>query len=243
MQQDFFPNISDDSNIISIARNHPPKGWENVFQYADDELEDISEILEQDELKNGIYYPEKKYIFHTFNLVPLEKVKVVLVGKDPFAITDFNGIPVTNGLSFSVKKGVKIPNVLYNIYKELKNEFPKFQIPSHGDLTEWNKQGVLLLNTCLTARRHQPGSHKDLWLSFVKKVMNAILDYNPECIFVVWGKKNQKFRKMLGERATVLEAEEPVGYRTRQFFGCDHFNEINKILVSQEKTPIDWCCL
>jgi uracil-DNA glycosylase len=140
-----------------------------------------------------------------------------------------------------VKKGTKIPSSLVNMFKEIKNTVTGFETPSHGDLTGWARQGVLLLNTCLTVRPASPGCHKEIWLGFIKKVINAIIDTNPNCIFVLWGRKAQKVRKMLGERATVLEAAHPSGFSAhRGFFGCNHFNQINTLLSESGQRQINW---
>jgi len=233
--------IDNNWKVIDIVRKHPPVGWKDVFNKSDDELKDISDILENDKKVNGRFYPDNNYLFRAFDLTPLQRVKVVIVGQDPYHGVNPDGTPQAQGMCFSVKRGSKIPPSLINIYKELKNTVPGFITPHHGDLTRWARQGVLLMNACLTVRPHNPGCHKELWLGFVKKVINAILEVNPNAIFVVWGKKAQKIKKMLGERATILEAAHPSGYSAyRGFFGCDHFNQINNILRDSGQTPINW---
>ena len=237
--------ITNDWPVIKIARVRPPVGWKKVFEEADDEISDVSDILENDQKINGRFYPDCKNIFKAFELTPLDSnigVKVVIIGQDPFHSRNYDGTPQAQGLAFSVKKRTKIPPSLINIFKELKNSVEGFVTPTHGDLSGWARyQGVLLLNSCLTVRPGDPGCHGEIWLGFIRKVVNAILNDNPGCIFVLWGRKAQKIRKILGERATVLEAAHPSPFSCyRGFFGCDHFNQINTLLIEMGKTPINW---
>lgn len=229
-----------DWTIEKLTLEKPPNNWDNVFELAKNELKDISDVLENDKKINGPRYPFNKSLFRAFELTPLSRVKVVIMGQDPYH-GDNNGDPQATGMAFSVKKGIKISPSLQNIYKEIKNTIPEFKTPTHGDLTFWAVQGVLLLNSCLTVRPHSPGSHKEVWFGFIKKVLNAIIEKNPNCIFVLWGKKSQKIKKMIGQRVTILEASHPSPFAChRGFFGCDHFNQINTHLISHNQTPIDW---
>lgn len=242
-------NILSNSDIIDnswtvedICNKRKPLGWEEVFENSVNELKDISNILINDVKINGRFLPDMKNLFRAFELTPLKKVKVVIMGQDPYHGCNSDGTPQAQGLSFSVKKNAKIPSSLNNIYKELKDNFPEnFSTPKHGDLTLWALQGVLLLNSCLTVRPHCPGSHKELWLGFIKKVINAIIDVNPGCIFVLWGRKAQKIKKIIGERVTILEAAHPSGFSAyRGFFGCGHFKQINQHLIESGQNPINW---
>ena len=235
-------NVIDNSwNVERVSKVHPPPTWEPVFKDAENELKDISDILETDKKVNGRFYPDCKDLFKCFEMTPLNSVKVVILGQDPYHGVNHDGTPQAQGMSFSVKRGTKVPSSLINIYKELKTTIEGFTSPSHGDLSGWAQQGVLLLNSCLTVRPGDPGSHKEIWYGFIKKVINAILDVNPGCIFILWGKKAQKIRKMLGERATVLEAAHPSGFSAnRGFFGCNHFNQVNDILREKGLRSINW---
>jgi len=233
--------IDNSWSVSKVASVRAPSGWKKVFEDSKDELIDVSEILENDKKVNGRFYPDCKHLFKTFDLTPLNKVKVVILAQDPYYNMNRDGTPQAQGMSFSVKRGTRIPPSLVNIYKELKRSVVGFVTPNHGDLSRWGYQGVLLLNSCLTVRPGNPGCHKEIWLGFIKKVINAILDENPKCIFVLWGRKAKKVRKMLGERATVLESSHPSPLSVfRGFKGCDHFNEINKLLAESGKYPIDW---
>lgn len=228
-------------SILRVCRERPPYGWRDVFSDADAELSDVSDIVETDKKVNGRFYPDCVNLFKAFEITPLNNVNVVILGQDPYHGKNNDGTPQAQGMSFSVKRGTKIPSSLINIYKELKSTVDNFSPPNHGDLTGWAKQGVLLLNSCLTVRPGSAGCHKEIWLGFIKKVINAIINTNPKCIFVLWGRKAQKVRKMLGERVTVLEAAHPSGLSAhRGFFGCDHFNQINNLLIEAGKRPINW---
>jgi len=121
-------------------------------------------------------------IFRAFELCPLEKIKVVIIGQDPY-----HGVGQAEGLCFSVPRGIKIPSSLRNIYKELKNDIPKFRIPGHGSLVKWAEQGVLLLNTGLTVRANEANSHKKIgWQKFTDAVVN-VLNEKKGLVFVLWG--------------------------------------------------------
>jgi len=233
--------INSDWSVIDIASKYPSAGWEKVFKDAEEELADISEILDNDRKVNGRYYPDAINLFRAFEVMPLKDVRVVIFGQDPYHSTEPDGTPTAQGMAFSVKRGAKVPSSLVNIYKEIKNSVPGFVIPNHGDLTGWARQGVLLINSCLTVRPANPGCHKEIWLGFIKKVINGIIDTNHNCIFVLWGRQAQKIRKMLGERATVLEAAHPSGLSAyKGFFGCNHFADINRLLSERGQSEINW---
>jgi len=184
------------------------------------ELDDINDILEGEEKINGMYFPLKANLFKAFELTLLEKVKVVLIGQDPYHDLIANH-PRAIGVSFGVSRQANIPPSLRNIYKELQRSVPGF---THGDLTYWAQQCVLLLNMCLTVRPHQPESHGDIWLGFINKVINVICQQNPKCVFMLLGRKAQKIEKMLGERALVLKTSHPSSFSANKgFIGSNIF--------------------
>jgi len=239
------PEIDQSWTIIRIAEECPPRTWEGVFKDAKYELIDISNILDEQEQIHGQYYPLKKNIFNAFNITPLHLVKVVIMGMDPYhqsVISPRDGlVPRAQGLSFSVAKYDSIPSSLQNIYKELKNSYKDFVIPNHGDLSSWAEQGVLLLNMGLSVRSGQAGSHGEIWHGFVKKVCKAISLINPNCIYLLWGRDAQKSEGMVGEKSVCLQAAHPSGLSANKgFFGCNHFNLTNEILIKQGKSPINW---
>lgn len=232
-------------SIFKIATEMKPSTWEDVFDDAIEELRDVSDLIAEYELTNTVY-PNKCDIFAAFNNTPLNTVKVVIVGQDPYHQSisiDGVNMPRAVGLSFSVRKEDGIPVSLQNIYTELCNTVSGFKSPDHGDLREWAKQGVLLLNMCLTVFPGKAGSHGDIWLGFINKVLKAIKAVNPHCIFLLWGQQAQKIRGLtqFSENSVVLEAAHPSGFSARRgFFGCNHFNKCNDALIMQEKKPIRW---
>ena len=230
------PVIQEDWSITELVKYYTPYTWESVFEKCLNEFADIDEILKDNKKK---LIPGNNNIFRAFHLTPLNKVKVVIFGQDPYhTIKDEE--PIATGLAFSVKKTSTIPSSLNNIYKEM--EKTGFRRPQHGDLTNWATQGVLLLNSCLTVLPGEPGCHKEIWHGFIKRVIHAILDKNPNCVFVAWGKNAQKVaNKFVGQRGTILTAAHPSGLSAnRGFFGCNHFNQINEILKSTRQEIIDW---
>ena len=226
--------------IAEIGKEFPPRTWEKVFSDAENEIKDVSDILEE----QGEFFPQKEDIFAALWYTSLEEVKVVILGQDPYHqmvnIHDVS-VPRACGLSFSVREGDSIPSSLKNIYKELTNSVRGFREPNHGSLVEWAVQGVLLLNKCFTVAPSKPGSHGDIWLGLVNRLFRAISSKNPKCIYILWGKEAQKVKSMIGEKSFVLEAAHPSGLSaSRGFFGCNHFVTANEELLKQGKKPINW---
>lgn len=223
---------------------HQIRSWENVFSSAVAELKTVEKIIRADERNRINVLPLKTEIFRAFELTKLEDVKVVIMGQDPYhqmIYYENNWIPKATGLSFSVRMQDAIPSSLSNIYKELRQSLRDFVTPDHGDLTDWARQGVLLLNSSLTVREKSPDSHGVIWHGFIKRVFSAIKAANPKCIFVLWGKKAQELKKIIGDGGIILEAAHPSGFSAnRGFFGCNHFNIINEKLLQLNKTPIVW---
>lgn len=182
-------------------------------------------------------YPPSALWFNAFNLTPFDKVKVVVLGQDPY-----HGAGQAHGLAFSVTAGIKIPPSLHNIYKELKDDLG-ISIPSHGDLTGWAKQGVLLLNTCLTVRAHQAYSHRGRgWEQFTDKVITALNAEERGIVFVLWGAAARKKSAMIDTPHNfILKSPHPSPLSAyRGFFGSKPFSSVNTILRSLNVEPIDW---
>lgn len=233
--------IKNDSSISDIAKYKPPYGWERVFKQSEAEFTAIDEYLLKDEAEHGMCLPLRKDIFNAFHFTPLSKVKVVIFGQDPYHGL-YNGLPVAHGLSFSVDYGTPIPESLNNIFQELQRDpyVRGFRKPDHGNLIHWAKQGVLLLNTCLTVRKGEPGSHGSIWMGFINKVISAIMKVNKKTIFLLWGREAQKLIPQLGN-SKILETSHPSGYSFKQgFYGCGHFSLINEQLRAMRQIPIDW---
>ena len=177
-------------------------------------------------------------VFNAFILTPLERVKVVIIGQDPY-----HGPEQAHGLCFSVKKGIKVPPSLANIYKELASDIDDFNIPQHGNLSSWAKQGVLMLNTVLTVERGVAHSHAKIgWDTFSNNVLQLLNDQPQPIIFVLWGGHAiKKGRMITSKQHIVLSAPHPSPLSAyRGFFGCGHFSAINRKLVAMGEPAIDW---
>lgn len=230
-----IPEIESDWSISKIAEWTYPESWKNVFERSHEEFKHIDQMVGQN------YFPSKKNIFRAFHLTPLHQVKVVIIGQDPYHQVKSNGYPRAQGLSFSVSRNDEIPVSLKNIYKEIKNSYPEFEEPEHGDLTSWAHQGILLLNSSLTVKPHNPGSHGVLWHGFITKVFEEIRDHVPKCIFVLWGNHAKDLISYIPDNAIILESSHPSGFSAnRGFFGCGHFKKINDLLIEMGKEPIQW---
>ena len=190
-----------------------------------------------DEYKKYRIFPPSDDIFNAFHMTPLEKVKVVILGQDPY-----HNDGQAHGLSFSVKPEVEIPPSLVNIYKELHDDLG-CRIPDNGCLTKWAGQGVLLLNTVLTVRAHQANSHKGIgWEEFTDAAIRALNREDRPIVFMLWGTPARRKKAMLDNpRHLILEAPHPSPLSAyRGFFGCRHFSQANEFLKFHGQEPIDW---
>lgn len=182
-------------------------------------------------------FPPKEKLYEAFTLTPFSKVKVVIIGQDPYH--DFNQ---AHGLAFSVQKGVKIPPSLRNIYKELHSDL-NFEIPTHGNLTSWARQGVLLLNTILSVEAHKPLSHKKKgWEVFTDHILQELNKDSSKKIFVLWGNNAIKKETLLtNPNHYIIKTSHPSPLSARHsFFGSNQFSEINNVLKKWNKEPIDY---
>ena len=182
-------------------------------------------------------FPAPDDIFNAFAFTPLEKVKVVILGQDPY-----HNVGQAHGLCFSVKKGVDIPPSLVNIYKELHDDLG-CTIPNHGCLTKWAEQGVLMLNTVLTVRAHQANSHKDIgWEEFTDAAIMALNSQDRPIVFILWGAPAQRKARMLtNPKHLILKAPHPSPLSAyRGFFGSKPFSQTNDYLRAHGVEPIDW---
>ena len=182
-------------------------------------------------------FPPPDEMFNAFHFTPLEKVKVVILGQDPY-----HGEGQANGLCFSVKKDIPIPPSLVNIYKELQDDCGCY-IPDNGCLEKWASQGVLLLNTVLTVRAHQANSHRGIgWEQFTDAVIRILNDQDRPIVYLLWGRPAREKRSMLNNPGQlVLEAAHPSPLSAYNgFFGCRHFSRANQFLQENGLTPIDW---
>ena len=215
-------------------------GWLSVLN---DELEkpymkQLKAFLLEEKHKGLTVYPKGSDIFNAFNHTPFNKVKVVILGQDPY-----HGINQAHGLSFSVQKGIAIPPSLKNIYKELAEEFRDFKIPNHGNLTAWADQGVLLLNATLTVRAHEAGSHQNKgWEIFTDYVISILSKERSGVVFLLWGKYAQQKASLIdASKHHVLKAAHPSPFSAYNgFFGSNHFSKTNELLTKGGLAPINW---
>jgi len=198
----------------------------------------LRQFLVEEKNAGYVVYPKNTDIFNAFKKTPLSQLKVVILGQDPY-----HGANQAHGLSFSVQKGINPPPSLKNIFKELQQDIPGFQIPAHGDLTKWAEQGVMLLNATLTVRAGQPGSHqKKGWEIFTDTVIRKISEQKDGIIFLLWGKFAQAKTELIDtHKHHILKAAHPSPYSADNgFFGCRHFSKTNAILIKEGKEAIDW---
>ena len=186
----------------------------------------------------GIVYPPGKYIFEAFNRTPFDKVKVVILGQDPYHEPN-----QAHGLCFSVQKGVRLPPSLVNIYKELEDEFGTKFLDRDGDLSHWADQGVLLLNATLTVAAGNAGSHQGHgWEMFTDAVVSKLAEQRENLVFMLWGSYARRKGTVINrKRHLVLECAHPSPLSVyRGFFGCGHFKKANEYLASNGLSVIDW---
>jgi uracil-DNA glycosylase len=217
-------------------------GWKQVLaaEFESDYMRSLREFLKQEKQQRKVIYPPGNEIFNAFNHTPFDQVKVVILGQDPY-----HGPDQAHGLCFSVRKGVKIPPSLVNIYKEIAQEFG-VTMPDHGNLEGWAEQGVLLLNATLTVQAGQAGSHqKKGWEHFTDAAIDRLNRQRDGIVFMLWGSHAQKKGRIIDRsRHLVLEAPHPSPLSAyRGFFGCGHFAKANEYLIAQGREPIDWGAL
>lgn len=201
-------------------------------------FKELKRFLLSEEMRGEVIYPNNNDIFTAFELTPFDKVKVVILGQDPY-----HGINQAHGLSFSVQKGVKIPPSLRNIFKELQNEFIDFEVPQNGDLTNWAKQGVLLLNATLTVGACKPGSHqKQGWELFTDEVIKTISNRKEHLVFILWGNYAQQKEILIdAKKHLILKSTHPSPFSAHNgFFGSKPFSKTNEYLKEHGREMIDW---
>ena len=197
---------------------------------------ELRKFLKQ-EYSTQTVYPNMEDIFNALKLTSFKDTKVVIIGQDPY-----HGFGQAHGLCFSVKKGVVPPPSLKNIYKELKNDIG-FEIPNHGELTSWAKQGVLLLNNVLTVREGLPNSHKGKgWEIFSDRVIGELNKKETPVVFLLWGANAQKKAEIITnpKHFKLLSVHPSPLSASRGFFGCRHFSKTNEILQKNRINPINW---
>lgn len=214
--------------------------WSDLLA-AEKEKDYFLELLDFVRLRREsgvLVHPPASDVFNAFSLTRFEDLKIVILGQDPY-----HGNGQAHGLSFSVKKGVKIPPSLKNIYKELCNDIEGFVMPEHGNLNAWAKQGVLLLNTVLTVEDGQAHSHKNKgWETFTNTVIEKINEHGKNIVFLLWGKPAQEKTKLINaDKHHILTSVHPSPLSAhRGFLGCQHFSQANMLLRNAGKQAVDW---
>ena len=190
----------------------------------------------KEEKKQHNVFPKSSEIFHAFKRTSFNNTKVVIIGQDPY-----HGKDQANGLAFSVKKHIKIPPSLRNIFKEIQDDL-FINNDNHGDLTKWADQGVLLLNSILTVREDSPRSHRNKgWEKFTNNIISEISSKKSHVIFMLWGENAQEKEALINSSHTILKSTHPSPLSCyRGFLGCRHFSRCNEKLIEKNKSPIDW---
>ena len=230
--------------LFNFVNKNIPNGWEELFMNAKKEIQNISNILDEELERKSRIVPNQEDTFKVFNMCKPENIKVCIIAMEPYPQIKPDGKPVATGLAFSTDIKDDAGMSTRNIYKEIQNCYPDTEIPRHGDLTNWVSQGVFLLNICLTCRAGEFNSHSKykLWMPFMDKLIKFLSNINKDCIFVLWGNDAQKLESTLEKGfRNILKTSHPSGNSSfRGFFGCKHFKMINDILVSQKREEIEW---
>lgn len=217
-----------------------PESWN---RYLGDEvdapyMQALKAFLRHEKDQRKVIYPASENWFRAFELTPLESVRVVILGQDPY-----HGPGQAHGLCFSVRPEVAIPPSLVNIYKELQSDSVAFEPVNHGFLESWARQGVLLLNSVLTVERGQAASHRGQgWETFTDRAIEAINEQCDNVVFLLWGSYAQKKAAFVDRtKHLVLHAPHPSPLAAhRGFFGCQHFSKANEFLTQKGESPINW---
>lgn len=215
-----------------------PQDWQDALmkEFRAEYFHELTAFLKQERAEKTIYPPAPD-VFNALRLTPLSGMKVLILGQDPY-----HGKGQANGLSFSVKRGLRIPPSLQNIFRELHADLPDVPVPRHGDLSAWARQGVLLLNAVMTVRAGQPASHAGQgWEEFTDAVIEAVNAKEDRVVFVFWGTYARRKKKLVtGTQHVVIESAHPSPYSAERFFGSKPFSQVNAALEEAEEIPIDW---
>lgn len=215
------------------------ESWKKELQdeFSKPYFKDLVNLLKNEKSSKKIIFPPGPLIFNAFEKTPFDKVKVVLIGQDPY-----HNYGQAHGLSFSVCGQTPVPPSLKNIFKELHSDIG-MRVPNTGDLSKWASQGVLLLNASLTVRKNEPASHSNIgWHNFTDLVIKKISEQKEGIVFLLWGKYARQKQLLIDKnKHFILTAAHPSPLSAYNgFFGCKHFSKTNELLVQQQKAPIDW---
>lgn len=215
------------------------QSWKDALsaEFEKDYFKNLTDFVRSEYLSGKIIYPEAKNIFNAFNLCPLDKVKVVIIGQDPY-----HEPHQAHGLCFSVESGTDFPPSLQNIYKEIESDLGHKSI-TNGDLSSWARQGVLLLNATLTVRAHVAASHSGIgWETFTDSVIRIVAQNRKHVVYMLWGSFAQKKAEFVNVNENlILKSAHPSPLSAyRGFFGNHHFSRANEYLVANGMPPINW---
>lgn len=214
------------------------ESWFNVLktEFEQPYFANLKAFLLAEKQAQKTIYPPGNLIFNTYNLLPFNQVKVVILGQDPY-----HGPRQAHGLSFSVQNGIEAPPSLKNIFKEISADLG-IQFTGNTDLTPWVKQGVFLLNAMLTVEQGKPLSHQNIgWQRFTDATISALSQHRQGIIFMLWGNfAKSKLALIDANRHHILTAGHPSPLSVRLFLGCQHFSKTNNLLTQQGQSPIDW---
>lgn len=225
--------------IVELTDFDLPNCWESVLnpEFDKDYFRKLNQFLVSEQKAGKTIFPQMLDIFNCLFSTPFSKVKVVILGQDPY-----HGLGQANGLAFSVKKDIPIPPSLKNIYKEIKTDLGH-EIPSHGDLSNWARQGVLLMNSTLTVEEKKPGSHQGKgWEVFTDRIIYYLSSQRQNIVFFLWGNKSIEKKSLIDEsKHMVLTSVHPSPLSAyRGFFGSRQFSECNNYLKRLDIPEIDW---
>lgn len=216
------------------------ESWKQALQpeFNKPYFKELVEMLRAEKKSGKPIYPPGNLIFNAFDQSPIESLRVVILGQDPY-----HGPGQAHGLSFSVPRGIKPPPSLVNIFKELKSDIGLVNTPSCGDLTAWAQQGVLLLNASLTVRDNEPNSHANLgWSTFTDAVIESVSRNCKHVVFILWGKFAQQKSPLIDQdKHLILASAHPSPFSAdKGFFGSNPFSKTNDWLIAHGVDPIDW---
>lgn len=226
--------VTNEWSLSRIAKECTPYGWDALFDGKRKTLDHIENIIGTN------FVPNREDVFNPFVWTPLYKVRVLILGQDPYHKLLNDGTPQAVGAAFSTRRHAPLQPSIRNMYKEISRTIPEFETPSHGDLKGWTDQGVLLMNASWTTRPGKAGAHECIWNGLTTRVFKLIRESRPNTIVLLWGNSAQKYIQYMG-RLKVLTSSHPSPLSAHKgFSGCGHFLEVNQYLTSIGEQPIDW---
>jgi uracil-DNA glycosylase len=237
--------VTNDWSYSRVIEEKCPPTWEPLFNSTEAIIKMVDKILKD----KSILCPDVSNVFNAYYYTPLDRVKVLIIGQDPYHGINDDGTPQATGLAFSTSKGLSINASLRNIYIELERSSRvgtkdtnalEFEIPSHGDLTDWAKQGVMLLNTSLTVEMGKSGKKGQVWMGLISETLKIISKHRPRTMVLLWGKNAQLLAPNLGSLKYMTASHPSPQSCNLGFKGCNHFKLVNDYLVGIKEKPINW---